>query len=347
MTEPATKRVNLALQGGGAHGAFAWGVLDRLLRDGRVEIEAISGTSAGSMNAVVCAYGLQKGGPEEACARLKSFWKAIHRAGRVWSPIQRMPWEHHMAGFQPSAAAFETFMSMARFFSPYQLNPFDFNPLRSVLEQEVDFEELHRCERINLFIAATNVRTGKIRIFGQEELSSDVILASACLPYMFKAVEVDGEFYWDGGYSANPALFPFHGRSSVRDIIIVHINPMERPAPPVEAGSIFNRLNEINFNSALLAELRAIHFVQRLLANGWIKDEFRDKLNYMLIHSIRADVALSDLTVASKFDNDWSFLKMLRNRGRSAAKEWLSRHFDDLGVRQTVDLQREFLGIID
>ena len=341
---PGAKRINLALQGGGAHGAFAWGVLDRLLEDGRVDIEGLSGTSAGSMNAVVYAYGRLKGGVEGARAALHDFWKAVSEAGDRYSPIRATPWETMFKGWHNGpSAAFEAFKTFTSMFSPYQLNPSNFNPLRQVLERHVDFDELHGCQNTKLYLTATNVRTGKTRVFTTPEITADVVMASACLPYLFQAVEVNGEHYWDGGFMGNPSLFPFFYNCGSRDVVIVHINPIERPGPPTLPHEISNRMNEITFNSALLKEMRAIAFVHKLLDEGWLKDEFRDRLKYVLIHSIRADTALCDLSVASKFANDWPFLTMLRDRGRASAAEWLARNYPDLGVRSTVDVRKEFL----
>jgi NTE family protein len=335
--------VNIALQGGGAHGAFAWGVLDKFLEDGRMEIEGVSGTSAGSMNAVVYAYGKLKGndGAREA---LHDFWKAISDAGQRFSPVKRMPWEQFMGGWNmENSIASEAFKLITNTFSPYQLNPFNFNPLRDVLEAQVDFEKLERESQTKLFLSTTNVRTGKVRVFNTEEVTSDVVLASACLPYLFQAVEIDGEYFWDGGYMGNPVLYPLFYHTVTRDVIIVHINPIERAGPPTGSNEIFNRVNEITFNSSLIKEMRSIHFVQKLLDDGWIKEEYRDRLKYVLIHSVRADNALSDLSVASKFSSEWDFLTMLRDRGRACAGEWLEQNFGDVGYRSTVDLRKEFL----
>jgi NTE family protein len=337
------KSINLALQGGGAHGAFAWGVIDRFLEDGRLEIEGLSGTSAGSMNAVVYAYGKLKGN-EGARQALHDFWKAVSEAGKRFSPVQQMPFEKLMHGWNLDQSwASEMFKIVTHAFSPYQLNPLNFNPLRDVLEAQVDFDELDRSRETKLFLSATNVRTGKVRVFNTHEITPDVVMASACLPYLFQAVEIEGEYYWDGGYMGNPVLYPLFYHTDSRDVVIVHINPIERPGPPTRSNDIFNRINEITFNSSLIKELRAVYFVQKLIDQGWIKDEFKDHLKYVLIHSIRADNALSDLSVASKFANDWSFLTMLRDRGRACATQWLANHFDDLGVRSSVDLKREFL----
>lgn len=342
--EVPVKTVNLAIQGGGAHGAFGWGVIDKLLEDGRLRFEGVSGTSAGSMNAIILAEGLRKGGPNAAREALEGFWKDVSSAGRLYNPVQRMPWEFLLYGWRmENSAAYEWFNSMTRWFSPYQLNPFDFNPLRDVLESHVDFAALRAATDIKLFLSATNVRTGKVRVFDTSEASADVVMASACLPYLFKAVEIDGEHYWDGGYMGNPALYPFHYKTNAEDLVIVHINPIERQGPPVMPNEIFNRVNEVSFNSSLLHELRSIAFVQKLLDEGWLKPEFQDRLKTVRVHPIRADMALGDLSVASKFASDWNFLKMLRDRGRAVGAQWLKDAYENVGVRASVDLKADFL----
>lgn len=341
--QASVKCINLALQGGGAHGAFAWGVMDKFLEDGRIEIEGLSGTSAGSMNAVVYAFGALKG-KEGAREALHNYWQAISDAGQKYSMIKRTPWEQMFGGWNMErSVASEGFKLLTSTFSPYQLNPMNFNPLREVLEAHVNFEELDASRMTKLFLSATNVRTGKVRVFKTHEITADVVLASACLPFLFQAVEIEGEHYWDGGYMGNPALYPLFYHTESRDVVILHINPIERAGPPTQSSEIANRVNEITFNSSLIKELRSVYFVQQLLDLGKIKDEFRDDFKYVLIHSIRADNALADLSVSSKFACEWDFLTMLRDRGRDCASEWLEQHFDDLGVRSTVDLKREFL----
>ena len=336
------KKINLALQGGGAHGAFAWGVLDKFLEDGRVEIEGISGTSAGSMNAAVFAYGMIKG-PEGARAALNKFWKEISDAGQKYGMIKLSPIEKMMGVKLEDASMTKVAKMIQSNFSPYQLNPMDFNPLREVLENCVDFEELEKHSKTKLFLTATNVRTGKARVFDAPEVTADVVLASACLPFLFKAVEINGENYWDGGYMGNPVLYPLIYNTESRDIVIVHINPVERNTLPTTAEEIANRVNEITFNTSLIKELRAIHFVQKILDQNWIKDEHKKKFKYVLMHSIRADVAMSDLSVTSKLSSDWEFLTMLRDRGRAYATDWLKHNFAHLNVRSSVDLEKEFL----
>jgi NTE family protein len=338
------KRVNLALQGGGAHGAFAWGVLDRLLEDGRLSIDAISATSAGAMNAVVLAYGAAIGGPDGAREKLAEFWGEIARAGQRYGTFSAFPWEAWLeaGGIRPEhSPAYVLFQTMTQVFSPYQLNPLNLNPLRDALTKVVDFDRLAESTApIRLFLSATNVRTGRIKLFETGAITADAVLASACLPCLFQAVEIDGEHYWDGGFMGNPAIFPLIYNRGPRDVIIVHINPIERRKLPTTAPEIFDRMNEISFNSSLMREMRAIAFVTKL-----IDDEVLDAAKYsrMLIHSIRDDAGMAALGVSSKLNLDWEFLTRLRDAGRAKATEWLEANFDQVGHASTVDLDREFL----
>ena len=334
----SSKRVNLALQGGGSHGAFTWGVLDKLIEDGRLDIEGISGCSAGSMNAVVYAYGKIKGN-EAAREALHDFWVAVSNEGNKFS-IKPNPFEK-MMGLNVTKTIFSRSIGlMSKLVSPYQMNPSNANPLLKIIESQVDFEQLRERAETKLFLSATNVRTGRSKVFKNGEITPAAVMASACLPEIFQAVEIDGEYYWDGGYMGNPVLYPLFYHTESRDVIIVHINPMERKAPPRTSTEISNRLNEITFNSALLKELRAVGFVQKLMDEGWIKDEFMQKMKYVLLHSIRSEDALSELTVESKSDSDWAFLTMLRDRGRTHAAEWLDQNFQHVGQRSSVNVRQ-------
>ena len=336
------KPLNLALQGGGSHGAFTWGVLDRLLEDGRIRFDGICGTSAGAMNAIVCAYGNMKGGPDAARAALHDFWRKVSSAGERYSPVRNLP----MAG--PFGAvvrdtSYAMFDTMSRAFSPYQLNPFNFNPLREILEDVVKFEELKDCADIRVFVCATNVRTGKPRVFTNREVTADAVLASACLPTLFQAVKIGDEHYWDGGYVGNPAIYPLIYETTTADVMVVHINPLDVAELPRSAGDIMDRINEISFNSSLVSEMRAIAFVQKLITDGWIKDEFVPRLRNMLMHAIRADHDLGHLGIESKLDPSWDHLVDLRDRGRARAAEWLEQNFTALGQRSTVDIRADYL----
>jgi NTE family protein len=338
----ANKKVNLALQGGGAHGAFTWGILDHLLEDERINIEGISGTSAGAMNAVMLADGLARGGPEEARKRLAAFWRAASIDGNL--PALQRSVVDRLFSFTPyeGSPVQAWFNVVAHYMSPYDLNPLNINPLRDLIERFVDFDAVRACRDITLFISATNVHTGRLRIFPQDKVTADVVMASACLPFLFRAVEIEGVPYWDGGYMGNPAIFPFFGATQTEDVLVVQINPVERIATPSTHTEIMNRINEITFNSSLLAEFRAIDFVTRMidqgrLPHGTAPGEYR-RIN---VHRIALDSTFSKLTAESKLSSDFDFFEILFNGGRNAARNFLSEHFDDIGVRSTVDLAAE------
>jgi NTE family protein len=336
------KAVNLALQGGGSHGAFAWGVLDRLLDDERISFEGITATSAGAMNAAVTAYGLTIGGREGAKRALAEFWHRISRAAAS-SILQPSIFDRMMNNRSlENSPAFVFFDMMTRLLSPYQFNPFDFNPLRDVLEATVDFERLRKDNVVKLFLCASNVRSGKVKIFRNHEITSSAVLASGCLPFLFRAVEIDGEAYWDGGYLGNPAIYPLIYNCKSTDVVIVHINPIYRDEIPRTAAHILNRLNEISFNSSLMREMRAIAFVTKLVESGGIVDHSKT-LKQVLVHSIEAESFMRDLGVSSKLNADWEFLTRLRDVGRERADQWLAANFDLLGVSSSVDIQDRYL----
>ncbi len=330
--------VNLALQGGGSHGAFTWGVLDRLLEDGRIDFPAVSGTSAGAMNAVALADGWVRGGRDGAREKLHDFWRAVGLKGR-FSPIRRTPWDKVMGNWSVSNnPAFLWYDWWSRALGPAQANPFGINPLRDVVEAEIDFEKVRACKDLSLFISATNVETGKLRVFNSSELTADVVMASACLPTVFPAVEIDGTPYWDGGYGGNPALYPFFYTNQIDDVLLVQINPILRAGVPSTARDIQNRINEITFNAAMLREFRAIAFVKKLLENGNLpKGQYRD----IRMHRIDADEALAGLSADSKVWAEWEFLTYLRDLGRAAAEDWLETDADKVGHEATVDLSGE------
>ncbi len=336
------KTVSLALQGGGALGAYTWGALDRLLQDERVEIAAVSGSSAGAMCAVVLADGLQEGGREGARRQLRRFWESVARAGHS-NPYRRTPMMAFLNAFKPGWAQ-ESYIALwadiaARFASPYDFNPLNINPLKELLEDLVDFERVRTCRHIELFIGATNVETGRIRIFGNAELTADHVMASACLPQLFQAVEIDGEPYWDGGYVGNPALFPLFQVEKTRDIVIVQINPIERAGAPRTAPDILARVNEITFNASLLSELRAIDFVARLVDENRLPER---RYRKMLVHNLSERQPLAPLGVGVDLNTDLTFFEQLFAIGRAAADRWLGAHYDALGERSTVDLAAMF-----
>ena len=333
--------INLALQGGGAHGAFTWGVLDRLLEDETLCADAVSATSAGAMNAVVMAHGMSLGGRDGAKAKLEEFWRAVSRAGSMFSPIKGS-WEQifPLNAFSGAATAgLQALQALVtQTWSPAQLNPFDFNPLKDVLRGVVDFEHLQTSPHATrLFISATNVRTGKVRVFENAEVTLEAVLASACLPTLFKAVEIDGEAYWDGGYMGNPALFPLFYKGASPDVVIVHINPLVREHVPDTAPEILDRMNEISFNSSLLAELRAVAFVARLVDAGAVEQE---RYKHIRVHSIADDDEMIKHGVATKSNPEWSFLCHLRDAGRRAADKWLIDNAGNVGTRSSVDITR-------
>jgi len=333
------KMVNVALQGGGAHGAFTWGVLDRLLEDGRIGFEAISGTSAGAMNAVVVADGFMRNGPDGARQALQDFWQAVSREGAK-SPIQRSPINVFMGDWSlDTSPGYLFFDHLSRLASPYDLNPLNYNPLRDLLEAQVDFDRITAGNKIKLFISATNVHTGRVRVFTCAEITPDVVMASACLPFMFQAVEIDGVPYWDGGYMGNPVLFPFFNSCASSDVVLVQLNPIERKTTPRTVREILNRVNEITFNSSLLKELRAIEFVARLIDGGKL-----DPADYkqVLLHRIDAVEEMAALSASTKLNAEWAFLVHLRDIGRAAASRWLDRHYDRIGEGSSVDIRSFF-----
>jgi NTE family protein len=339
--KPATKRINLALQGGGAHGAFTWGVLEQLLSDERLSIEGISGTSAGAVNAVMLADGLTRGGPDEAKKRLADFWRAASSSGNL-PALQRTVMER-LLSFTPleGMPVQAWFDALSRYFSPYDVNPLNINPLKDLFERFVDFDVLRANTDLQIFISATNVQTGRVRIFPREEITADAVMASACLPLLFRAVEIDGVPYWDGGYLGNPVIFPFF-RTTTEDVLVVQINPLVRQAMPMSSSEIMNRINEITFNSSLIGEYRAIEFVARLIDEGRLPHgtgpgQYR-RIN---VHRIVLDRFGTDFDAYSKLSTDYDFFDMLHVSGMRAARRFLDEHFDDIGVKSTVDLRAE------
>jgi NTE family protein len=325
--------VDFALQGGGAHGAFTWGVLDRLLEEKRLRIDGISGTSAGAMNAAALADGYTDGGADGARKSLESLWNSVSQSAR-FSPFQRGPLDVLLGRWSlDHSPMFVAMDMMSRLFSPYDLNPLGDNPLRDVLAQVIDFGRLSRSP-IKLFVTATNVSTGRGRVFRNGEITPDVLLASACLPTFFKAVEIDGEHYWDGGYSGNPTMTPLVRECSSSDTILVPINPVERPGYPRSARDILNRLNEVSFNAVLLKELRMMALLRQVSQLG---DTEGAKWAGMRMHTVRNE-AMAGLGYSSKLNAEWEFLTMLRDEGRRAADDFLTAHAADLGRRSSLDL---------
>ncbi|MEO1205889.1 MAG: patatin-like phospholipase family protein [Pseudomonadota bacterium] len=333
-----TKTVSIALQGGGAHGAFSWGVLDRLLECEDLEIEAVTGTSAGAMNAVALADGYADGCRDEARKKLTDFWEQIIKSGRQ-SPFQRTTFDVMTGNWDMSQSpVFMWWQAMSQVLSPYDTNPFDINPLLQAICEFMDFDRVQR-SRVKTFIAATNVETGRAKIFRRDELTARHVMASACLPQMFKAVEIDGVPYWDGGFLGNPPLWPLFDEADHPDLIIVQINPMKREGVPRSAADIADRLNEITFNASLVRELRAVDFVTRLISAGRLEGTgYRD----FHLHMIEDEEFLESLGASSKFNVSRTFFEMLFKKGRAAAEQWLDTNFDAIGERSTVHLDALF-----
>jgi NTE family protein len=337
-----TKRINLALQGGGAHGAFTWGVLDQILSDERLSIEGISGTSAGAMNAVMLADGLCRGGREEAQKRLADFWRSASSNGNL--PVLQRAVMERLLSFTPleGSPAQAWFDALSRYFSPYDVNPLNINPLKDLIERFVDFEKLRADPDLQLFVSATNVQTGRVRIFSRDKITADAVMASACLPLLFRAVEIDGLPYWDGGYLGNPVIFPFFRTTATEDVLVVQINPLIRQATPMSSSEIMNRINEITFNSSLIGEYRAIDFVARLIDQGKLpRGTGPGQYRRINIHRIVLDRFGTHFDAFSKLSTDYDFFDMLHVSGKRAARRFLDEHFDDIGVKSTVDLRAE------
>ena len=336
------KKLDLALQGGGSHGAFTWGVLERLLEDDRIYIDGLCGTSAGAMNAVVVAHGMQLNGRQGAIDLLHKFWKQISRQ-QMFSLLQPSPVDKLLGGqgYLDYSPAYQMLDIYTMLFSPYQFNPLNYNPLRDILLDLVDFEQLRSCKETKLFVCATNVRTSRARVFKNNEISVDALMASACLPFLFRAVEIEGEAYWDGGYMGNPPIFPLIDDAAISDILIVQINPIKIKDIPRTADEIRDRINTISFNTSLMHEMRRVNLVQRLLELGLSFGDARArKLN---IHHINPEDMMANMSVSSKLNADWSFLLKLRGYGREAAEEWLEAHFDRIGVESTCNMREVFL----
>lgn len=335
MLPVESKDIDIALQGGGAHGALSWGVLDRLLEDERLSIRGISGSSAGSMNAVVLADGFAAGGGRAGARRaLAAFWRAVSDAA-LFSPLQRTLLDYWKGSWSlDSSPAYTIFQMAACLFSPYDFNPFNVNPLKLLLSELIDFERVCACEDLKLFICATNVRTGMARVFRRHELDIDKVMASAALPQLFHAVQIDGEAYWDGGYMGNPVLFPLIDESCARDLIIIQVNPITRNELPRTAAEITNRLNEITFNASLVREISSILLLKRLIDEA---NPEHVRFTDTRLHRISANDAVLELSVSSKFNAEWGFLNYLHDVGYAAADRWIVRNFDMIGRSSTID----------
>jgi len=339
MEDNGRKRIKIALQGGGSHGAFTWGVLDRLLDDPRLEIEAVVGTSAGAMNAAVLVNGLACGGPAVARKQLHTFWHGVSDLAEA-SPLQPSPFDrllgHGNMDFSPSWLIADV---LNKVFSPYDLNPANINPLKQLLEKTIDFTQLRKGKEPALFISATNVLTGRIRVFERNEISVDTVMASACLPMIFHAVEIEGEHYWDGGYCGNPPIFPLIYMGGGPDIVIVQLNPINIPDVPRDVRGIIDRVNTLAFNSSLMREMRMIKFITDLIDKGQLPSEHFLRLN---IHTIDAENELAALNASSKLNADRGFLRYLHELGIAKAEAFLKVNFDAIGHRSSTDIMDKF-----
>ena len=336
------KQVCIALQGGGAHGAFTWGVLDRLLEEDAIVAEAMCGTSAGAVNAVTCAYGLHIGGPQKAKELMEQLWHKIALSGSflfkpgIFDQIYGGGDIHNSPGFM-------MFNTISQFLSPYNFNPLNYNPLRDILNNLIDFEELKLYNKKKLFICATNVKTNRAKIFTNREISVDAVLASACLPFLFQAVEIDGEYYWDGGYMGNPPISPLITNTNIRDIVLIKINSININSVPTSARDIADRVNEISFNSSLINEMKLIHYRNELIRNGILKTDNKTNRE-IFVHTISGYEALSQMNQSSKMNISWEFLQSLKEKGRQIAEKWIETDYNEVGLKSTFDVEEHFFG---
>ena len=342
LVQPHQRLVSIAIQGGGAHGAFSWGVMDRLLEDGRFVIEGMTGTSAGGMNAVATAQGLMRGGPEQARVELRNFWQEISNSGKHSSlnhpgPLDRMMGKHTMY----NSFGFMMFDFLSRIFSPYELNPMGYDPLEATIEKCFDFESLQKYQGCKLFLCATHVASGKLQVFNLQELKKECLLATACLPTIHNAVKVNGEYYWDGGFVGNPVFFPLIYNCTSPDIIFIQLNPMTREKLPTTSREISDRLNEITNNASVIREMRAIHLISKLIDDGLLD---KNRMKRVHMHVIQHEETFRDLGWSSKLNTDWNFLTYLFEQGRMAADRWIKDHFDKVGQKSSLSIEDEYVG---
>lgn len=342
--QPARKRINLALQGGGAHGAFTWGVLDALLEDGRLEFEGVSGASSGSVNAVALVDGLVRGEEsgvdsyEHARAKLRSVWRGVMAAGSLTSLNDNLASMVPFLSMLPNPGSIMA-NAFQQWSSPYNFNPLDLNPLRELLRREIDFEALGKMRRHRLFLSATHISSGKAEVFTGKEVSLQAVMASSCLPQAFQAVELNGHHYWDGGFVANPPLTPLIANCKPADILLVQIAPLTRPGVPTSQTDITDRINEITFNANLLSQMHTIRFVNRLIDEGKLQEpEFKR----ILMHRIDGGEMLSGLDSYSKISTDTTMLNRLFEHGRAQAQTWLERAYPLVGERESVNIDRDY-----
>lgn len=340
-----TKSVTLALQGGGSHGAFTWGVLDRLLEDHGIEIEGISGASAGAVNAVVLAYGYALGGRDGARKALNDFWERVSIKAPFDFSSDETKAAMDFGAATDMSVALKMFLPLTRILSPYQLNPFDINPLRDILAEQIDFERLRSDGKIKLFVAATQVSTGMLKIFRNKQLTLDALLASACLPALHRAVEIDGEAYWDGGFTANPPIFPLLHQCSARDIMVILLHRNPHDTVPTRADEICARLTDIGFSAALFTELQGVALAKREAQRGWFAlGNLERRLRKLNVHLVDSREFMSRLSDLSKLNTQAPFIQALRDEGRNQADQWLQEKSRHLGVRSSFNLSRYLRG---
>jgi NTE family protein len=334
------KKIAVALQGGGSHGAYTWGVLDALLENENLYFEGVSGTSAGGMNAAACVQGLSSGGNQKARELLRAYWERIGELGRQGF-LHPFPWNKMAKNFTVSdTPAFKFMQYLSNTFSPYQLNPTNMHPLQPVVDEMFDFDLLRKGEECKLFLCATHVATGKLKVFKGQELSKEAVLASACVPSIFQAIEVDGEMYWDGGFIGNPAIYPLIYNCDTPDILTIQIRRVYDPTVPTTVHDIQNRLGEITQNACLTREMRSIAFISKLIDDGIIAP---GKLKRLHMHLIRDDAFWGTIDRTSGFCSDPEFLDYLFKAGRRAGKQWLHENYDHIGIKTTADIEGDFV----
>ncbi len=334
------KTINVALQGGGAHGAFTWGVLERLAEEHQIFMTGFSGTSAGAMNGVVFVDGFIKGSRQGAIDAMNEFWKRTSATADICNPFRQSTMDKFGSWNLDGQPHYVVLDLITRLMSPYELNPFNINPLQDILTDLIDFEALRRRKDIRVFVTATNVETNKARVFESSEITVEVLLASACLPLMFQAVEIDGQHYWDGGYMGNPAIYPLIHNTDCDDLVLIQVNPMNRKGVPRNSREILNRINEVSFNSTLMREMRSIATITRMIEKGTVNDPSYRRLR---VHVIEAEAEMAELGASSKMNPDWGFLRHLHDIGYRAADAWLGQHLEDIGKRSTVDIFTKYL----
>lgn len=342
MENKVKKRIAIACQGGGSHGAFTWGVLDALLEDGRFEIEGLTGTSAGGMNAVATAQGLAKGGNKEARATLRLFWERVHESGKNSILNNRGPIDKYMHNWTMyNSPGFLMFEFLSRMYSPYELNPMKTDPLRDVIVNTFDFDFLRSQDVCKVFLCATHVYTGKLAVFKTNEIKLECLLATACLPTIHGAVLVDGEYYWDGGFIGNPVMFPLIYDCETSDVILIQVNPAIRNKLPTSAREISDRLNEITNNASVIREMRAVHLIGQLQDEGIIPE---GRMKRVHMHLIEDEACFQELGWGSKLNTEMDFFDHLFKKGRDAATAWISKNYESVGKKTTALIREHFTG---